>query len=359
MGKQYIVTNFAYGTGPYLMTTKLAVAFNDELAKAGHERFGIIVPWIYGEKQKKIMAEEVSDKDLIFDEELGNILRGAFYGNETFEAYLQRWTENFQKISQSANSYLLSNYGKDIVVELNRSPRVLYGVAPAYSTSFSHLSQIFEKSLTAKDISIKTSLLESAKKCTLEIEQKQNLHAIAYPGTFSYRDYQSKYKNEVLVPPLSRVPEKNEDEIESGIYVYLTGIPGLERLYEEARKFGVRVYTNETHSPRIIPNKNILFHFARAGWASVWYSLLSGTPLVIPIFDAKDDPEIYFNNLAIEEMGIAVIYRGQSFEEMLKELEKVKKRSGELRGEILNKFGTMDGIRYSAKLFAEDFLKKP
>src|SRR3989344_1749536 len=138
---KYIVTNFAYGTGPYLRTTELALAFNDELEKRGEERLGIIVPWVYGEKQKKIMLEEFSPyaDEIFLDEKLGGILRSIFYGDNTYEEALVKWSENVKSVSQEAKKHLsgkietISLSGKpkiidfqDIVLELNRSPRLRY-----------------------------------------------------------------------------------------------------------------------------------------------------------------------------------------------------------------------------------------
>ena len=55
---RYILANFAYGTGPYLRTTELAMAVSTQLQARGLGRLGVIVPWVYAERQRAIMAEE-------------------------------------------------------------------------------------------------------------------------------------------------------------------------------------------------------------------------------------------------------------------------------------------------------------
>ena len=96
MSNKFIVTNFAYGTGPYIHTVALAVAFNDRLEKSGQERLGIVVPWVYGDKQKQVMLEEFSDHEkkysgeILLDAGLGQILEKVFYdGRSSFGRYLQ------------------------------------------------------------------------------------------------------------------------------------------------------------------------------------------------------------------------------------------------------------------------------
>ena len=90
----------------------------------------------------------------------------------------------------------------------------------------------------------------------------------------------------------------------------------------------------------------------------LWISMILGTPLVVPKFDPKDDPELYFNNLAVEKLGIGIVYRGQQLEEILTEVPKIKANSKKLCDEILKRWGTLDGNQYCAKLFAEDFCSK-
>ena len=384
MKEKFLVTNFAYGTGPYLRTTNLAIAFNNEFEKASLKRLGIIVPWVYGEKQKKVMLEEFSGHlkkypdEILLDAKLGLILKSVFYGDNYYQQALSQWINSAETVSRKIHNYLsgilkTENFsgkkkeiaGKDIVVELNRSPRISYKIAPAYFTSFGYIEQILKEAQSVEKIDIEKNLLKRGVETAKKVEENQQLHCIAYPGTFSFgKNYQAGYQTEILVPPIAPPPLANEEQIEKGIFVTITGIPGLERLYSEAKELGLKLYSNDPKAvpgsvralPRVISNKNIIFQFARSGWSSVWISMISGTPLVIPDFDSKDDPEIYFNNKAIEKLGIGIIYRGQPLKEILRQTEKVRKNSQVLKNQILNRWGTLDGNQYCAKLFVEHFL---
>ena len=382
--KKYLVTNFAYGTGPYLRTTELALAFNDELEKHGMERLGIIVPQVYGEKQKRIMFEEFSGNadEIFLDEKLGKILGSVFYGDNTYEEALLKWSNNVKEISAEAKKHLsgkisaISLSGKtaeidggDIVLELNRSPRIRYDVAPSYFTTFGYIGEILEnvKNVPENKISVRRDLLNKGIKAANWVEANQNIHAIAYPATFSWQStYKARYDSEILAPPISRPYPDNSEIFEPGVFVTITGIPGLERLYADAKRLEIKLYSSDEKSvprsekklPHVIPNPNIILQFARSGWGSVWISMISGTPLVVPDFDPKDDPEIYFNNLAVEKLGIGVIYRGQPLEKILEQRAEVKKNSKILCDKILARWGTLDGNSYCAKLFVEDFLKR-
>lgn len=367
MPEKFLITNFAYGNGPYLRTTELALAFNNELEKIGKKRLGIIVPLVYGDQQKRIMQEEFGDilvrqahhkPELVFDEKLGEILRGVFYEGGSFQGYLKKWGESVQNASAKAHDHLLKIYGDSIAVELVRSPRLRYDIAPAYFTSFAYLGEIFEHAGFS-------DLVELAD----WVERDYKTYCLSYPGTFSFlQNRQPRYKNEIETPPIMKfpVPYICHQTLEKGIYVTVSGIPGLETLYSAASKIGLKVYTNNPKAvsgaikalPDLVADQNIKLHFARSGWGSVYLSLFSGTPLVVPEYDLNDDPEIKFNNQTIEKLGIGIIYRGQTLDGLLQEAEAIKENMKRMREDILKRWGTLDGNQFCAEIFAKDFVSR-
>jgi hypothetical protein len=385
--ERYIVANFAYGTGPYLRTTELGIAFNDELEKRGRRRMGIIVPWVYGEKQKRVMREEfarhagVYPHEILLDKKLGAYLKTFFYGDNSYREALANWVETEHSLSPKISKHLSGSIdletlyaekvvlsGKDIKVELSRSPRLSFGIRPAYFTSFAYVGEILERARGVGQIAVSEALLEEGIAVANRVEREQTLRCIAYPATFSFIEGSpGRYAGEILTPPIISTFGPNQDDFHPGIFVTVTGIPGLERLYADAKRLGLRLYSNDTDalpaggvyaSPRAIPNKNMVLQFARAGWSSIWISMMCGTPLVVPDYDPKDDPEIYFNNLSVEALGLGVIYRGQALGDILREAGRIKESYKKINREILDRWGTLDGNRYCAKLFADDFLKR-
>ena len=336
-----------------MRTSELAIALNDVLEKGGRARLGIIVPLVYGAKQEEIMREEFGDfykshpQEIILDRKLGSYLKTIFYGKESYAHYLSRWMSRVDEASVAISSYLQRAYGKKIALELHRSPRVLYNIAPAYFVSFAYIGKIYER----------LNLSNEAMRKIKAIEASYRMHFITEPGTFSYQESGN-------IPPTINLPRGSESKsIAKGIFVTVTGIPGLERLYEEAKSLGLKVYSNninavpfaEYASPHIITSPNVILQFARSGWSSVWLSMLSGTPLVVPEWDRDDDPEIYFNNICIEKLGLGIVYRGEGLAEILKKAEQLRPRIQKYKKGLLDKFGTLDGTRYAAENIARDF----
>ena len=377
--KKFLVTNFAYGIGPYLRTTELALALNRALHKRGKEELSIIVPWVYGEKQKRIMLEEFgTDAGKIFlDEKLGGILKTVFYEKEKFEDALARWNETEKTASGEAHTHLSAPLEAEnlasgekivikpaqIVLEFAPAPRLRYGIAPSYSVSFGLQSEILEAAAAESMVKTKKEILLQAVETAKRIEKAQKVHFIAYPATMDFLGNRSPvYKNEIVVPPVTDLPKKYEGaKVSEGLYVTVTGIGGLERLFEDADKLGLKLYSNNSETvkgsekilPSVLSSGNITLHFARSGWGSAWFSMFTEVPIILPEYDGDDDPEILFNNKAIERLGFGMVYRGEALSEILKRVPAMKAAAKKIKNEIIKRFGTLDGNAYAAKMIAE------
>ncbi len=369
---KYIITNFIYGTGPFLRTTEIAIAVNKQVKNP----YGIIVPWVMGEKQRKIMLEEFTDQadNIFLDKQLGDILNTVFYNEKGYEDSLRMWIENYEEKSREAQLYLKGTLstetlsgkkveinGKYIEIEINRSPRIKFGIEKSFGVTFGCTSEILKKVLDLPHdiVSIDRNLVRKAIPISEELE-KNKLTFISYPGTFSYLNQE---KN-IETPPTITIPLVNQEKFERGVYVTVSGIPGLDDLYKKVGELGLKLYSNDPSkvpgstklSPHAIGNPNIVAQFARSGWGSVHLSQLQSVPLIVPDYDPKDDPEIYFNNKCIEELGLGIVYRGQNPEKLICAAEVLCPRVQMLNGSLLEKFGTLDGANYCAKLIVNSII---
>ncbi len=360
----FILTSFAYGTGPYLRATEWALSVADLLEKQGKAKHRIIVPLVYGKKQQSIMKEVLGARmsDIILDETYGKLLSPLFYGKESYATYLQRWIDHVDAQSALIRDYLQKTYGNAIALELHRSPRLTIGLAPAYALTFGWQTDILSQAKGKPEVEIPEQVLDHAISKFQSIEQSFQKNFLTDPGTFSHLlNFQSSIFDSQFVPPTISQPSPNADALSSGIYVTVTGIPGLERLFTEAKGLGMTIYSNDPGAlteamkalPDVIGNPAIKLHFARSGWSSVWLSLLTDTPFVAAPWDPKDDPEIYFNNQCIESLGIGTVYRGQSLKELLTEGEKQKVEMQKLRSALTKKYKTLDGTTLASKEVVE------
>lgn len=335
----YTLLNIAYGTGPYLRTTELALNVNDNK---------VIVPLLYGDKQKNIMKEELGTTmdRIVLDEMYGSLLKELLYRNESYESFLRRWLAHVEPVSVSINEHIQKTYGDAITLHLARSPLAQIDVAPAFNVSFAKISEILSKAIGIADIAVEDELLAEAAKKMKEIESSFT-HFIAVPGTL----------NTGSIPPTMHEPVIDTAPMEDGVYVSVTGIPGRETLFKSLENLGRKIYTNkpdvfqnaEYAPPSVIGNPAVKLQVARSGWSAVWRSLLTTTPLILTPYDPSDDPEIYFNNQILEQLGIGMVFKGQSLEELEEAGNAIRSRMEAYNNELKNRFGILDGITYLAQ----------
>ncbi|MFH1711799.1 MAG: hypothetical protein ABH846_01005 [Patescibacteria group bacterium] len=386
--KKYIIVNFLHGNGPYLRTTELAVAVNDSLEKRGLPRLRIIVPWVYKLRQYEIIKQNFQHvlrrdpNEILLDRHLGELLGPLFYNEEKFEDTLNKLLTQSDSISRRLREYFAAGLKvenlageeievseKDIVMEINRCPLLSFGVKPSYYTGFGYMSEILEKAMTEKAVAADRKLLKKGSEYYKKAETDQALHFIAEPATFAYLgDRPKTYADEIMTPPNSNQSLKSNTLqkllTRRGAYVTITGVYSRAHLFNEMYRVGLKIYTHKPSliqksrraAPSIILHKNILLQFARIGWGSAWLSFFTRTPLITMPFYSHDDPEVYFNNVCIEKVGLGKIYNGESVKELLNWSGEYRANADKMENYLLQKYGTVRGVPYTAEKIAEHFL---
>jgi len=390
-GQRYIVVNFLHGNSPYLRTTELALEVSALLNTEHGERLNIIVPLVYGDRQKEIMLENFrktilkNPQRILFDRTLGDLLRPLFYSGETsYEDSLKYFFDHYRDTEKKTHEYIAKGLTAEdfrgkiykvpksaLVMEINRCPQLNFGITPSYYTGFDYISEVLRHALSEEAIHIDKTVLKKNIPLYNEIEGKQALHCIAEPSIFSYKGSRPrKYMTEIFTPPNSNqgmrvLKNTHAEQVEQGIYVTVTGVPGLDRLFKEVLNVGLKIYTHRTDlipgsteaPPSVIGHPNILFHFARSGWGSVWLSLFTRTPFITRPYTDKDDLEIYFNNISLEALGFGKVYAGESLDELLAYGEKYKENVTLIQNRLLEKYGTTDGIAFTARKIVNHFTR--
>lgn len=383
--KKYIILNFTHGNGPYLRTGELALAINNVLGKKGLERMGIIMPWVYKNRQKTILTENFGKfftgkkSEIFLDKNLGEYLKKVFYNGDKYEKTLKNVLLEAESVKKQIQNYLsegltIENYAgdkitvkkEDILMEIKRCPIINFDIKPSYYTGFAYLSDIFSHSVHEPQIKIDKDLLRKIADYYSKIEESKDIGFIAEPSTFPTN--MCKSSSTLFTPPNAKIPPKYPFYrfVEKGVYVSITGIIALnEKIFHGMHDIGIKIYTNKPaiipfskkSNPNIISNKNILLHFARVGWGSAWRSFFTGTPLIMLPYDQNDDPEVYFNNISLEKIGLGKIYGSQSTDELMEFSSIYKKNLEKAKNDLIKKYGTIDGVQYTAEKIVEHFLK--
>src|SRR3989338_2207607 len=349
-----IICNPSYGNNPYIRTTEMALKLSDKLG----ENISVVVPHLYGEKQTRILRETFGeDPRIILDETFGIILRKIFFEGTSYAAFLEQWMGESDAISEEAQEYLHATY--DILCEISRSPLLNLGISPAFYNSWFRTSVILERAATEPAIAIDKTLLQTAAEKFRALESRYQLHMISVPGTFD------PGKDDTPIPLGVSLPVVDEQVVQHGVYVTVSGIPDVGPLQSIADRLGSKIYASDSakiqrsvHAlPGILAHQEIVAHIARAGWGAIGTSLATGTPLIVPAYQKDEDPEIFFNIRRIEELGLCVEFRNQTATELLAMMKILRPRIAEYREKLLEQFGTLDGAQMAANIIAEKLLE--
>ena len=339
-----ILCNPGFGNGPYLRAAELALAVAAGIGKP----FRIVIPLLYGASQKRILEEEFGTNGaFILDEELGRIIRSLAFEGKSYGDYLKRWLLDADRAGEKARAYIREHYPQ-VAMEIARSPLLHFNVAPGYCALFGYQSDILRQSALQDAVTVDRDVLRECSEKFLKMESGFTKRFITVPGTF-----EELHETDTPVPPIIALRKNTVDVPTPSIYVTTSGIAGLSSLAATAGRLGLPVYSNHPEKipgsrfapPWIIAHDNIVLHVARAGWGSVWLSLLTETPLLTPAYDPQDDPEIFFNNRRIEELSLGAVDRGQSVEQ----LQQLQPGIATYKKALQDRFGTLDGAAYTAE----------
>ena len=368
-------------------TFDMACRIRKQLETILKETVSIIVPWVYGEDQLRILKEEVSNEPSLsnkvsLSQDMGDVLRPLLFSGQGFNEEMKMFLRLYKKQKKQLNILLKSPLNTvdlngrvlhlepgNIQLEVARNPVVSMGIEYSYYTSVSYYSSIYEELLNCEDVpGIDYKLIEKAVNPVREMEAKFRLHFQPVPRCLSFKEnYEPLFETERETPPLIPFPKTPTDSLENGMYVSISGIPGLYSLYKEALRLPETIFTNDRsngflenqiHPPRYIAHPSVDRVFARAAWNSIWLANLTGTPLVCPNHVKNDHPEILFNLKSVSKLRLAYIWNDEklSLENFLAKIPCGKHKQPEIYKVINDKFGTLDGLDYCVNIIVKDFL---
>ena len=108
---EYISTTFAHGNGPYSRAIDLALAVGKKLGR-GYNTSQIIVPLVYGDRQKRIMKEDFGhiidqDPDLfLLDPFYGDVLNQILFPAKDYQTYLENLLKNYSALEEKLRNHL-------------------------------------------------------------------------------------------------------------------------------------------------------------------------------------------------------------------------------------------------------------
>lgn len=392
-----ILVNPAHGNEPYILGTAIAKGVSDRLAQQGLGRAKIVVPLLYGDRQKRILMEENPDAvGLIhYDEEFGEILRDVTFQNGDFSEHLRQINQHYdevqrmlkQRFSVDATNFTTRNLAtneiqtfspRNVVAAVDTASRVVVEAPQRYFAFPLLISELLKKTQRANlgfSDADTASLVEKMLKVESGYSQvfipRINPLSYQYSDDLSEQPAEVEGRSRVYTPAMKKEYVRTEGKVDQpGIYVMFSGTGSIaettHKLIDAASEGGLKVYTNKEVegatpvSPDVLTDENILAVLGRAGWGTGWQVQNLALPWFVAPYEQGDDPEIYFNNKTIEALKMGkVLTDADMTPDRLREV--IKGFSVGMQGinqRIKDEFGTLNGIDFMADAIASDFLAR-
>jgi hypothetical protein len=388
---KYAVLNVNCGNGPYCRSIDIVLSLNKRLLEVGQDPLGIVIPHLYGERQIRILQEEFSQavdahpEWFALDEKYGDLLAEILYSGKDYGAYLQGLVTKQPAVQKridehfSSAIHVTSLDGKRSIVEpyalaltLSRNPIVSLPIFPSYYTSIHFFSDLINEGV--KDQLVDAEIAQSLLPILKRVEADHSAYFITEPATFSYRQPSMRGPDEraMRVPPLVHPLEAvaGEGALKTGVsepcaYITISGLPQSQIRAGKEVVGDLKVYVSkegaiagaDRRPPSFIAQPEVVLHFARSGWSSVWNSMFSETLFVTPRYQRDDDVEIFYNEKTLLALGLGEVVDVGAPALQQKELQaqyvgnvrRVKQR-------LREKYGSLDGVEFVAGEIAQRYL---
>jgi len=389
---QYINTTFAYGNGPFSRIVDWAIAINDEIENRGMQRLPIVVPLVYPEKQERIIKEDISSNtsydslqkhsaEIWFDKAQGKILARLMFKEKDYSEYLRLLIKSYLQAEKDIQKHLdgkreIQNLeGKvdiidlrDCAFQLGLNNRIQTGLPNQFYTAGGSgpFNEVLKQAILDKEITLDKKVMLEVLPIARRMIENQAIIFSNEPGVFSYDELRQVHKNEVHTPPFIHFPKPDFTKLAGkGIYLLMTGIDGVREsgIYNAVSELGMLVYAPRFYidnlsaeirkktiplNPNQINNPSIVAQYARAGWSTIWLSHMAEKGFITPPYQKTDDPEMLFNERVIKKLKLGVIIKDSSRDSLEKALQ-LAQTTREYNQGLIQKYGTLDGINYSAK----------
>lgn len=405
MSQGYILTTFAHGNGPFSRTVEWAKAVNDaresnlgnnlqrQVTNTRLGRLPIVVPLVYGERQKNIMIEELNSSspgylakypdEILFDQVHGELLSKLMFKGSNYAENLELLARDYYGVEADLHRHmngvrlLHTMFGepvavdlRDVEYELGSNTRLHTGVSKwnrFYSSAGAGpFDELLERAIADPEIPLDKEAMRKALPIAQRMIQGYEVIMSNEPGVFSYDATRVKRPNEMFTPPFIHTPKPDDTPLPGkGIYLMATGIDGVREsgMYSAAFDLGMQLFAAtftikglpEGVRERVIPllpakinNPNIVAQYARAGWSSPWLSHLARKGFLTPAHRPTDDPEMLFNHRGIKALGLGAVLTDDP-KASLEEAIDLARNAGAFNAALIERYGTLDGIKYAAE----------
>lgn len=370
----YVLLNVNSGNAPFLRGLEFLSELNKQ-SRESNTQFRAILPDIYSPRQKSFVEQDFpeelqQDKQFVlYDPLYGQIMKDILYLGGDYSTYLHSLKEKKTSIEQTLEEHFSQPIkvtdlsGETQIIEprnisfvFSRNPIIALPSIPTYLVTIIPFPEILERAKQDNLISFDSNDIQELESLFENVYATARIEFVPEPSTtllFQRKQHASKV---VSIPPNIKKRKYTGTDTPHGLYVNVSGITHLQHnlvdsdlpLYSSFSK----EYPQEYHRlPSVLACEGILAQVARAGWGSVWNSIIYETPFLYQPIPQGDDIEIYYNQQIVEKLGIGEEFTGTI---ELDHINQMKEQIKAYKQQLIDAYGTLDGNAIMAQEILKD-----
>lgn len=357
---KYILLNLVKGNAPILRGLEFVSMLNSRTTAV---KYRAILPGNYTKTQKDIIREEFSlslntdPNFVVFDHTYGQLINIVQYDGGDYTSYLATFSSNIIETQNKINRHFKYKYIQvkniyndesqvlvdSIAFVFSRNPVVIIDLLTINVTIVPY-KKIIQNEFHSGNLSISSEDLSTVLEHFTKLRDSAEVEFIPEPSTFLMFP-EEYFENSISIPPNISHSKYDGSDSPEGFYLNISGITGLNQpkiaLSKGLYTSKSNLYPYQLHRPpSVLSSKGITAQIARAGWGSIWNSIIYAKPFFYLKQD-YDDLEIQMNQKWLDQTGWSEKYSDERIleQKLLDYTQKIK----EYRAYLLDKFGSLDG----------------
>ena len=189
MKHQIIYVNPCHGNAPFIMGTSIAIDIAKHIEDTTGESPNIIVPHMYGERQRRIMTEEgLLPSNVHLDSQLGGMYMEITFADAKWDENLQAILDKRDDVQKAVQRRIKDKYG-ECFVDINTGSHVSLGKdVPSFLAYPGAYSELYSATLAEPELMqhYNPDVVQRVRDMMLEFEQGIDILFIPSYHTFSF-----------------------------------------------------------------------------------------------------------------------------------------------------------------------------
>ncbi len=374
MTNRYILGRFSHGNEPYFLALGVAAHFDSDIVMpASQSKIGLIRE-IAGGKGLDPKRVYIDDEAATISSAYGVIRENGMDYRQWMTNNVANWSKVEADLRAHYKSFIAANLaGEKKEFRGNKTRLVLN--AGSLQDDFgldAPIAYVFPLRYGEVTARTATAGYDGFGKFLINMEKRRAVNFIPRIHTLGYDKNYPKLDNEEFTPHMKEAPARTDLWLpDNSIGMVYSGTGRKTETLKRIAAATTHPIVTGTFAPvegekytKIVPPRAEFVHVyadprikavvGQTGFGMLWSAWNAGKPVVFPKHEQGDDEEFKHNAITIKKFGLGVEIKTPSqIDDAVKKAQECIPAIKAMNAELMNEFGTLDGIAYISRRIRE------